>query len=251
MYTTFGHLLAVALLAGSGPAPVKTIGGAPADPVHLGERGGAPFGYLWTYKSCEGGETTREVIPYGPREGDLLFFDDMSVLWTRLYAIANTAPPFHAGIVVRKPDGRLAVLEAGPDDTLHVYVLDLRPRLLTFKGILQVRRVKRCLTADESARLTAFAQAQDGKRYAVWRLLLQGTPLKTRGGPLRDSLAHTLFNRNRWLCAEIAVTAAAVAGLTDPQQVRGSATYPLDIIDDSKHDLSATYEPYAYWAPHP
>lgn len=251
MSTAFGSLVAVALLAGADPLPVKTIGGAPADPVHLSERGGSTYGYLWTYRTGPDGCTTREVIPYEPREGDLLFFDDMSVLWTKLYAIARTAPPFHAGIVVKKPDGRLAALEAGPDDTLHVYVLDLRPRLLTFKGVLQVRRARRCLTAEESARLTAFAQAQDGKRYAVWRLLLQGTPFKTRGGPLRDSLAHTLFDRRRWLCAEIAVTASALVGLTDPQQVRGSCTYPLDIIDDHKHDLSATYEPYAYWAPHP
>src|SRR5262245_36355509 len=209
MFTTISPLLAAALLAGAEPLPVKTIGGAPANPVHLNARPEAPYGYLWTYRAGPNGATEREVIPYEPREGDLLFFDDMSLIWTYLYRIARTAPPFHAGVVVKKPDGRLAALEAGPDDTLGIYVLDLYPRLLTFKGNLQVRRVKRDLTPEESARLTAFAVRQDGKRYAVGRLLLQGTPFKTRGGPLRESLAHTRFNRWRWLCAEIAVTGAA------------------------------------------
>jgi hypothetical protein len=211
----------------------------------------APFGYLWTYQLDDRGRLAREVIPYQPREGDLVFFDDMSEWWTFLYKIASTAPPFHVGIVVKKPDGTLAILESGPDDTLHVYVLDLLPRLHTFKGILQVRRCRRALTPDESARLTAFAEKQKGKRYAVWRLLLQGTPFKTRGGPLRRACAHTRFDRHRWLCAEIAVTAAALVGLTDPKKVCGSNTYPLDIIDDSKHDLSASYHAFGYWAPRP
>jgi hypothetical protein len=211
----------------------------------------APYGYLWTYRPDEQGRTVRDVIPYQPREGDWLFFDDMSAWWTFLYKIADTAPPFHAGIVVKKPDGELAVLEAGPDDTLHVYVLDIIPRLYQFEGIIQVRRCKRELTPEESARLTAFAEKQKGKRYAVWRLLLQGTWCKTRGGPLRDKLAHTLFDRRRWLCAEIVVTASALVGLTDPKKVCGSATYPLDIIDNRRHDLSAVFHDYAYWAPHP
>lgn len=212
----------------------------------------APHGYLWTYKLDDHGRTVREVIPYEPREGDWLFFDDMSAWWTFLYKIASTAPPFHAGIVVKKPDGGLAVLESGPDDTLHVYVLDLIPRLVTFKGILQVRRVKRCLTAEESGRLTAFAEAQKGKRYAMWRLLLQGSPLKTKGGPLREKCAHTLYDRCRWLCAEIVVTASALVGLTDGDRIRGSNTYPLDIVDNHLYpELAGVYEDAAYWAPHP
>jgi hypothetical protein len=211
-----------------------------------------PHGYLWTYKLDARGQAVREVIPYCPREGDWVFFDDMSRWWTFLYKIAHTAPPFHVGIVIKKPDGELAILESGPDDTLHVYVLDIIPRLHTFKGIIQVRRAKRDLTPEESARLTAFAEAQKGKRYAVVRLLCQGTPFKTRGGPLRDACAHTLFDRKRWLCAEITVTASALVGLTDPRSIRGSNTYPLDIIENNKYpELACVYEDYGYWAPHP
>ena len=210
------------------------------------------YGYLWTYKLNDSGQTAREVVPYEPKEGDWLFFDDLSLWWKFLYKIARTGPPYHSGIVVKKPDGQLAVLEAGPDDTLHVFVLDLIPRLHTFKGILQVRRVKRCLTPEESARLTAFAEAQKGKKYAKWRLILQGSPIKTRGGPLRESLAHTLYDRKRWLCAEIVVTASALVGLTDGDWIHGSNTYPLDILDNKKYpELAEVFEDAAYWAPHP
>lgn len=258
----FPLLAATAVLAGGPPRPPvpeqysvaqpqppadlpPAVSNGPLPPNH-------PHGYLWTYRQDDHGRTVRLVETYCPKEGDWLFFDDMSKWWTFLYKIGNTAPPFHAGIVVKKPDGQLAVLESGPDDTLHVFVLDLIPRLQTFKGILQVRRCKRVLTPDESARLTAFAEAQKGKRYAVWRLLAQGTPIKTKGGPLREACAHTLFDRRRWLCAEITVTGSAVVGLTDPKKVCGSNTYPLDIIDNHKHpELAEVYEEFAYWSIHP
>lgn len=226
-------------------APVSPVpANAPRGPIHPQ----APHGFLWTYKVV-GGQVQREVTAYEPREGDLVFFDDQSEWWRFLYSLASTAPPFHAGLVVKKPDGSLAILEAGPDDTLHVFVLDIIPRLRTFKGVIQVRRCKKALTPEQSALLTAWAMQQHHKRYAMWRLLLQGTMVKTRGGPLRDCCAHTLYNRYRWLCAEIAVTGAALVGLIDPKQFPGSATYPLDIIDNRKHDLSHTYHDYGYWAP--
>lgn len=251
MFSVSALLTSVALLGGTPPqAPAPRIVPPPA--VNAPVAAQHPYGYLWIYKLNEKGETIREVIPYYPREGDWLFFDDMSEWWTFLYKIASTAPPFHAGIVVKKPDGHLAVLEAGPDDTLWVYVLDLIPRLFTFKGILQVRRVKCELTPEQSACLTQFAEKQKGKRYAMWRLLLQGTPCKTKGGPLREACGHTLYNRKRWLCAEIVVTASALIGLTDGKKIKGSNTYPLDIIDNKLHpELAEVFEDAAYWAPHP
>lgn len=238
------------LLAGVHPSNVQSRLPDAGDVVLVPGR--CPYGYLWTYRDDETGKTTKEVVPYEPREGDWIFFDDMSKFWTFLYKIAHTAPPFHVGIVVKKPDGQLAVLESGPDDTLHVWVLDLITRLHTFKGILQVRRVKRCLSPEESARLTAFAEEQKGKRYAMWRLLCQGSPVKTKGGPLREACAYTKFNGCRWLCAEIVVTASALVGLTDPKKIKGSNTYPLDIIDNHLHpELACVFEDYAYWAPMP
>src|SRR5688572_8676214 len=70
-----------------------------------------------------------EASLYSPKEGDLVFFDDRNPYWTILFLWAGTGPPLHVGMVVKKDDGKLAVLEAGPDDTLWVKLLDLEPRL--------------------------------------------------------------------------------------------------------------------------
>ena len=211
----------------------------------------ADYGYLWFYRPDGHGGACKTVEPYRPRQGDILFFDDMSKFWEFLYWLGHTAPPFHTGIVFKKPDGTCAILESGPDDTLYVYLLDVGPRLHTFEGVIQVRRCKVALTAEQSATLTRFALAQEGKRYAMWRLLLQGTPIKTRGGPLRLKLAKTHFDRQRWLCTEIVVAAAELVGLMDPAVIKATNTYPLDIVDDHMYTLLPVYEEAAYWSPHP
>src|SRR5437899_10373331 len=117
--------------------------------------------------------------PYAPKEGDLIFYDDHNLFWTALFLWAGTGPPLHVGIVVKKDDGTLAVLEAGPDDTIWVNIQDVGPRLRQFHkdygGTISIRRCKQDLTPEKSETLTKFAKAQDGKRYAIVRLLLQGT----------------------------------------------------------------------------
>ncbi len=95
----------------------------------FGTQPGESVGYLWFYKPDASGKVCKTVEPYVPREGDIVFFDDMSKFWEFLYWIGHTKPPFHSGIVFKKPDGTLALLESGPDDTLHVYLLDVCPRL--------------------------------------------------------------------------------------------------------------------------
>ncbi len=82
--------------------------------------------------------------------------------------LGGTKPPFHVGIVVKRPVGSPAVLEAGPDDQTWVWVLDLAPRMRDFEGILQVRRCKVALTPEQSRRLTAFALAQDNNGVTPW-----------------------------------------------------------------------------------
>ncbi len=189
------------------------------------------------------------VEPYCPREGDLVFFDDHSRWWKFLYKIAHTGPPFHVGIVFKKPDGSLALLESGPDDTLWVYVLDVGPRLHNFMakyhGTLLIRRCKEELCPERSCALTNFAMAQEGKRYAWIRLLLQGTPCKARG---RCEATHLC--RKKWLCAEVVVAAGTVAGLFPPE-VKANSTYPLDIVDDHLYQLGPVWEPAAQWLPSP
>jgi hypothetical protein len=207
----------------------------------------APYGWLVRSESDE--NDNRRVIakPYEPIVGDILFFDDLSPFWERLYSLAGTGPPFHAGIVMKRRNGSLAALESGPDDTLHVYILELGSRLSDFKGVIQVRRNKVPVTPEKDQELTDFAYRQVGKKYAVWRLLLQGTPFRHRGGMKEQYLATTYMDRRRWLCAEIVVTGATMLGIFDPAVVKGTVTYPLDIVSDNKFDLSGVLEPAWTW----
>lgn len=194
-----------------------------------------------------------ELVGYVPREGDLVFYDDRNPAWMVLFAYAGTGPPLHMGIVVKKADGSLAVLEAGPDDTTRVALLDIDKRLrqfhADFQGGISIRRCKKELTKEQSAALTKFAQAQDGKRYAVGRLLLQGTALRSRG-PVREVvLGKTWLDRESWFCSELSVAAGSLVRLFDPDAVRANATYPRDLVDNQRHDLSATWHAAAPWLP--
>jgi hypothetical protein len=193
-----------------------------------------------------------EAVPYLPSEGDLIFYDDHNPTWTALFQMAGTGPPLHMGIVVRRADGSLAVLEAGPDDTVWVKLLPLAPRLhqfwADFKGEITIRRCKRTLDREKSAALTKFAEAQVGKRYAVLRLLAQGTWLRARG-PLEAWAGATHLDRDAWFCSELAVAACTVAGLLDGKKVRANATYPRDLVDNRRHHLGAAWEDVAEWRP--
>jgi hypothetical protein len=207
----------------------------------------APSGYLQVGKSGE----EKKLVRYEPREGDLIFYDDKSIFWTVLFVWAGSGPPLHMGIVVKKADGTLAVLEAGPDDSLHVYLLDLDKRLpqfdKDFRGTISIRRCKKELTTEQSKALTKFAAAQEGKRYAVLRLLLQGTSFSCRG-PIRELfLADTVLDRSSWICSELSVAAGTVAGLF-PASVKANVTYPLDIVDNRRHNLSRVWHDAATWS---
>ena len=206
-------------------------------------------GYLKIEPKTDKAKT--EIIRYAPREGDLVFYDDHSLMWTLLFAYAGTGSPLHMGIVVKKTDGSFAVLEAGPDDTVRVALLDLDKRLpqfdKDFAGNITIRRCKKELTKDQSAALTKFAHAQDGKRYAIGRLLLQGTWLRSRG-PLRELvLGRTDLDRDSWICSELCVAASVVAKLLDGKTIYANSTYRRDLIDNERHDLSAGWHDAAAW----
>lgn len=214
----------------------------------LGDGGTLPPGFVVT--KTDAGTTATEV--YKPREGDLIFYDDKSQVWTALFALAGTGPPLHMGIMVKKPDGTPAILEAGPDDSLWVELLDAGNRLhqfhRQFHGVVTIRRCKKELTRAQSNSLTRFALAQPGKRYAALRLLAQGTQFRSRG-LLEPWLGKTELERDAWICSELAVAAGTVAGLFDPKVVRANVTYPRDLVDDKRYDLSAGWDELVEWWP--
>jgi hypothetical protein len=146
------------------------------------------------------------------------------------------------------------VLEAGPDDSVRVKRLDVDTRLPQFQadfkgGLIRVRRCKKVLAEAESKALTAFAAAQDGKRYAVGRLMLQATPLRDRGKEGVLAKGKTILDRDAWICSELSVAAGTVAKLFDPEVVHSTVAYPRDLVDNASYDLSETWHDAGVWLP--
>ena len=195
--------------------------------------------------------------PYQPQPGDIMLSTDGSMFWKLMHNLAGTSHPTHSAIVFARPDGSMAILEGGPHDTLRCRTMDAIPHLRSYEeeGRVWVRRRAVPLTAEQSQRLTCFALANDGKRFALGRLGLQLTPFRTRG-PLRTYFVGKPYgDRNSYFCSELVTEACVAAGLMDPETARPSATYPRDLFFDSslnpylnKHlKLAPCWDPPARW----
>jgi hypothetical protein len=190
--------------------------------------------------------------PYHPQPGDIVLFDDHSLWQHRLYRCCGTAKPLHAGIVFCRPDHTFALLEAGPNASMKVYVFDLGERLHKFYGTILIRQPRTPLAPQQSQQLTSFSLAQEGKGYAVARVLLQATPFRPKGTSLRgDLFGCTVLDRNRWICSELVVAAAVAAGVLDGDHFPANAMYPRDLCYDERHNLRPWYEEAAMWYPRP
>jgi hypothetical protein len=186
-----------------------------------------------------------------------MMYTDSSVFWEITHNWALAFQPHGSGIVVQRPDGSLGILEAGPNDTFHVRVLDMLPHLCEYegRGPVWIRKRKAPLTADQSACLTAFAMRQEWKKFALIRLGAQLTPLRNRG-PLRTYLlGKPRGDRSGYFCSELVTEAMCAGGLIDPATARPSATYPHDLFYDSSFNvylnrhftLAHSWEPPARW----
>jgi len=195
--------------------------------------------------------------PYVPQPGDIMLRLDNSRFWRVTHYLALAFDPNGSGIVFRRPDGTLAVLEAGPNDTRWVSTPDLLPHLREYAdaGRVWIRRRKVPLTPEQSRRLTEFAMAQDGKRFALIRLGGQLTPLRSRG-PIRTYfLGKPRGDRASYFCSELVLEACVAAGLLDPERTRPAATYPrdlffgrsLNLFIDRHLDVNAWWCPPARW----
>jgi hypothetical protein len=204
-------------------------------------------GHLIQHERDAEGIVRQSSEPYEPREGDMVFFNDHSVKWGLLYKMVGSDAPYHSALVFKRPDGTPALVEAGPNDTLLCRVMEITPRLHAFEGTIHVRRCKKKLSIEESDALTKFALAQDGKRYALGRMLLQGTPFRARGPVRRWMWGATLTDRDAYICSELVVAGAAIAGILDPEQYKANAMYPRDLIYDDGYDLSERYETAQVW----
>ena len=194
---------------------------------------------------------------YVPQPGDVVLATDNNLFWKITHDLALAFEPHNSAIVFARPDGSLAILEAGPNDTLWVRHLDLLPHLKEYadKGPVWIRKRRTPLTPEQCAALTDFAMRQDGKRFALLRLGGQLTPLRSRG-PLRTwVLGKPNGDRRNYYCAELVMEACVAACLVDARTARPSATYPHDLFFDhsfnpyiSRHlPLVHDWHPPARW----
>ena len=198
------------------------------------------------------------ATPYLPQPGDLVFCSDHKMFWCMTHSWAGAGHPHHSAIVVARPDGRPAVLEAGPHDTLWIRILDIGPHLQKYVDdgeSVWIRRRRTPLTEEESARLTAFALSKENHHFALIRQGAQLTPLRSRGTPVMYFLAKSHPDRSSYFCSELVVESLVAAGLLDATTARPAATYPSDLFfDRSKNphlnahvNLSCGWYPPARW----
>lgn len=200
--------------------------------------------------------------PYTPQPGDIFLASDRE-LWSKVgHWWVGSQGLQHSGIMFVRSDGRIALLQAGPFNSLKIEVLDPVAHMREHVGKgdrVWIRR--RCvpLTPEQSAALTAFAEMQEGKRFALWRMLGQATHLATRG-PIRTYFLGKVHGPNRvsYWCSEMVMEACVYAGLREAADTRPSATYPRDLFFGRSNNpflnehlrLNEWYPP-ARWTPEP
>jgi hypothetical protein len=217
-----------------------------------------PGSYLWQPAYKTDWVLRAPTRPYAPQPGDIVLSTDGSRFWIMMHHLAGTSHPTHSMIVFAMPDGRTGILEGGPHDTMKCRVLDALPHMYSYEaeGRVWVRRRACPLTPEQSARLTEFCLAADGREFAIGRLARQLTPFRTRG-PIRTALVgkpHGLA-RQEFFCSELVAEACAYAGLLDARTTRPSATYPRDLFMDhspnpylNRHlKLAPAWDPPARW----
>jgi hypothetical protein len=213
--------------------------------------------YLYQPAFCIDDELRGPAVPYVPQPGDIMLRLDGSKFWRVTHYMALAFDPNGSGIVFARPDGSLAVLEAGPSDTLWVGTPDLLPHLKEYadEGKVWIRKRKVPLTPEQSARLTEWAMHADGKRFALGRLGGQLTIFRSRG-PLRTYFVGGPHgDRAAYFCSELVCETCVAVGLLDPERTRPAATYPRDLFYgrsfnpfiDHHLDVNACWEPPARW----
>ena len=232
------QLIAAALLTTSPPIDLRPLTGT----------GGPEVSYLFRAKTGADSKIEWQREQYIPREGDLLFFDDHNAFMTRVYKLVGTDSPRHAAIVYRRTDGTLASLEAGANWALKVEAVEVDKRLHGYDGTIQIRRLRKPLSEEQSKKLTEFCTAQEGKSYAIGRIALQVTPLRPRG-LLSPVLGRTSLDRGRWICSELVAAAATAADILSSKDVHANALFPRDLCYDDTVDLTPQYEQPALWYP--
>lgn len=222
----------------------------------LGAGEAAPASYLYQ-PSYSMKEVCGPALAYVPRPGDVMLATDRNFFWKVTHDLALAFEPHNSAVVFARRDGSLAILEAGPNDTLWVRSLDMLPHLKEYhdKGPVWIRKRKAPLTAEQSCQLTEFATRQEGKRFALLRLGVQLTPFRHRGPVRTFFVGQPNGDRRKYFCSELVTEALVAAGALDSERARPSATYPHDLFFDQSFNpyinrnlpLVCDWEPPGRW----
>jgi hypothetical protein len=219
-------------------------------------------GYLHAPAFDITGSISGEATPYHPQPGDIFLATDRGFFAQLGHRLAGAASPHHSGLVVAMPDGDMGLLEAGPHNTLRVRILDVYSHARSHEcngEVVWFRQRAVPLTCEESERLTEFALAQNGKPFAVLRLVGQLTPFRCRGPMRTRVLARPHGDRVSYFCSELVTEACVAAGLLDPARARPAATYPCDLFHgqsrnrflDRNLEINDAWLPPARWTSTP
>jgi hypothetical protein len=213
-----------ALLAALAPA---------ADPL------AADFGWLYQSGFVIDRELRGPLRPYVPQAGDIILESDDRLTWTIGHYLAKSGYPHHSKIVFQRPDGTLAILQAGAEHGAQskINIRDELQNLLQEEAKtgrkekrIWIRPRKIPLTPEQSTALTKFALEVEDRRMARVRLGLLMTPVRAKG-PLRTAVVGKVdYDRRGYFCSELVATALAAAGVLDEELVRPSAMLPHDLF---------------------
>jgi len=216
-------------------------------------------GYLYQTGFEVKGELREPSRPYHAQTGDIFLSTDRLRIAVIGHKLAGGQGIHHSGLILVRPDGSPASLEAGPHHALSVRVLDVVENLGRYEeegNSVWIRQRKTPLTAEQSNLLTEFAMNQDGKKFAWERVLGQLTPFRSRSHLRYLLMGGPHGERRRYFCSELALETLLAAGLLDPNRTRPAATYPCDLffgtsknsfINDNL-EINASWEPPARWS---
>ena len=216
-----------------GPGPIDKIRIAATQLKLVGYVPPGGPSYLYQPAYAEDHVIRGPARPYTPQPGDFIFSADGSKFWKIMHNLAGTSHPTHSMIVFAMPDGRPAILEGGPHDTVKCRLLETIPHMASYEaeGRVWVRRRACPITPEQSARLTEFAALVSDRDFSLRRLTVQLTPFRARG-PIRTAFVGKPrgLDRDAYYCSELMLEAAVYAGLMDPATTRPSATFPRDVF---------------------
>lgn len=237
----------VGILFSQGGEPIRVC-----EPPQIGS-------YLYEPSHCWDFSLRGKPVAYVPQPGDVMLATDKNWFWTLTHDLAFAYEPHNSACIFKRSCGGMAIVEAGPNDTIWVRNLDMLPHLkeYTDKGPVWIRKRKTPLTEEQSAALTCFAERQNGKRFALGRLGLQLTPIRARGPYRTEWLGKPRGDRRAYYCSELVLESLVAAGALDPCTTRPGATYPHDLFFDHSHNryinqhlpLAHDWHPPARWMP--